>query len=777
MKISTNWIKDYIEIDNLSSLADKITNAGVNVQAINTKYIPNLVIAKVLEVKKHPDSDHLNICQVDTGNGVLQIVCGASNVKENIKVILAKVGAILPGDFEIKKSSIRGVESEGMICALYELGVEEYTKEAYDKGIHIVSDDIPVGLDGSKYLNLDDTIYELDLNPNRNDCLSHLGFAYEVGAVLNKKVNLPNIEYQKYPSTYNYSFDIQTDNVYLYLNKIVKDITIKESPDFIKERLLSVGIRPINNIVDISNYVMLEYGQPMHFYDKDKVGDKLIIKMGNEQEEITTIDNKVRKLNNSDIVIYNNKPICLAGIMGGSNTEVNSETKNLLIESAIFNPYNIRYTSINLDLRSESSLRGEKKLNPEYTYLALERACHLLEKYADAKVEEKLYEYKKIENKIQTISLSLEDINSLLGLNISLEDVSKILEALDFKYEIKNKIYVEIPLRRQDIEPHKEDIIEEIGRLYGYINIPNKMPKISLKAGSYKGNIKTRKNISKYMRSLGLNEVRTYTLVSLEEDNFSFPTESIKLLRPLTNDKQVIRRSLIPSLLKVVDYNNARNYNDINIYEIANTYYDEDKEEMKLCIMLKGSFLKHKWSNTNINNNFYVLKGMIVSLLDYLGLKNRYTFEKGEICNFHPGISAKIMIDHKEVGYFGKLHPKYRKDDIYTLEISLTKLFNYKAKALKWEELSKYPVVNKDLAFKMPNDVTADDLKIILKKSSNLVTNIEVFDVYQNEDFKSYAFTISLSDKTRTLNDEEINNVLKTMITNVENKTSARLRQ
>ena len=419
MQISTNWIKDYVKLpDDLKNLADKVTKAGINIATVTSPHINHLVIGEVVSCEKHPDSDHLNVCQVNVGDKTLQIVCGAKNVRAGIKVIVALDGALLPGDNLIKKSTIRGVESNGMICALFELGVEEKTEENYNKGICELPSDVKVGSDASAYLGLDDTIYDLDLNPNRNDCLSHLGFAYEVGAVLGEKVKLPETKYTKTDlKPMDYRLEVDTDNCKLYLNRIVKDVVIKESPDFIKNRLISAGMRPINNVVDISNYIMLEYGQPLHFFDKDKVGNKLLVRMAKENEKITTLDHKERTLNTADIVITDgDKPVCIAGVMGGLNSDVDNDTKNILIESAIFNPYNIRYTSINLDLRSEASLRLEKNLNPDYTYEAMDRACYLLEKYADGKVIDHLYEYNKLDNKVKEVKLNLNQVNALLGM-------------------------------------------------------------------------------------------------------------------------------------------------------------------------------------------------------------------------------------------------------------------------------------------------------------------------------------------------------------------------
>ena len=785
MQISTNWIKDYVKLpDDLKDLADKVTKAGINIATVTSPHINHLVIGEVVSCEKHPDSDHLNVCQVNVGDKTLQIVCGAKNVRAGIKVIVALDGALLPGDNLIKKSTIRGVESNGMICALFELGVEEKTEENYNKGICELPNDVKVGSDASVYLGLDDTIYDLDLNPNRNDCLSHLGFAYEVGAVLGEKVKLPETKYTKTDlKPMDYKLEVDTDNCKLYLNRIVKDVVIKESPDFIKNRLISAGMRPINNVVDISNYIMLEYGQPLHFFDKDKVGNKLLVRMAKENEKITTLDHKERTLNTADIVITDgDKPVCIAGVMGGLNSDVDNDTKNILIESAIFNPYNIRYTSINLDLRSEASLRLEKNLNPDYTYEAMDRACYLLEKYADGKVIDHLYEYNKLDNKVKEVKLNLNQVNALLGMTLTVDDVKSSLDKLGFDYKnTKESFDVTIPNRRMDVDSNKADIIEEIGRLYGFDKIKDTLPLGPTKPGNYVGSVKLRKEISKYLRGLGLNETRTYTLVSESEDNmFNYDKhQSIKVLKPLATDKAVIRRTLIPSLLKVVDYNNARNVNDTNLYEIANVYYDEKVEETKLCIMLKGNYLTNKWHKEIIPDDFYILKGIVESLLDYLGYKNRYSFVKSEVVDMHPGVCADIIVNNNKVGFLGKVHPRIRKDDIYTCEISLTNLAQYKTGNVKYKEVSKYPVVMKDLAFMMPDDTTSGEVEFVIKKAgTHTLINVEAFDLFNIDlNNKSIAYSLTFSDPTKTLTDNEINALLDKIIQDVESKTKARLRK
>lgn len=790
MAISMNWVKDYVDLEgiDLKTLATKITDSGVNVEKIIQNNLNNLVVGKVLKCEMHPDSDHLHVCLVDTKDSKRQIVCGASNVKENIKVIVSLPGAVLPHDFVIKPSVIRGVESNGMICALSELGLEEETPENRAKGIFILPDDAPVGMDAVKYMGLDDVIYELDLNPNRNiDCTNHIGFSYEVASVLGKKVKMPSIETSPIEDSIkkHFKLNIDTPNCLMYNAKMVKDVVIKESPDFIKNRLIAAGMRPINNVVDISNYVMLEYGQPLHFFDKDKLGDNITVRMAGDNETIVTLDKKERTLTSDDIVITDgNKPVCIAGVMGGENTDVDSSTKNILIESAIFNSYNVRYTSLRLDLRSEASLRYERGLNYEYCSLAIERACHLLEKYASGKVLSDTVTYDNIDKSKKIATVTLDDVNRVLGLSISDDDIKHSLDNLGFTYTCNNSNYtVEIPNRRLDVEAHKQDLIEEIGRLYGYDKIPSRLPSVELNPGKYVGNVKYRKLISKRLRSLGLNECRTYTLVSDEENNsFKYNRkESISLLRPMSSDKKVIRQTLIPSLLKAYEYNKARGVKDVLIYEIANTYYEMDKEETKIAILMKGNYASNSWNNSKMKVDFYLIKGILENLLNYLGLNNRYHLKEEIIDGMHPYMSCEVTLDKEPIGYMGRVHPNISKDEIYVLEISMNKIIDKKIKPIKFKEISKYPSIVKDLAFIIDDNITSGEIIDTIKKSGGrLLTNIEVFDLYKGEnvakDQKSIAYSLTFSDPTKTLTEEEVMKIFNKIIDDVVKKHNAILR-
>ena len=785
MKISVNWINEYVDVKDLDKkkLADEITNAGVNVENVKEYNFNNLVVGQIVSCEKHPASDHLNICIVDTGREKLQIICGADNVREGIKVVVALEGAVLPGDFKIEKRKLLGVESCGMICALYELGLAD-KETTYDDGIHILDDSAKVGEDATKYLNADDTIYTLDLNPNRNDCLSHLGFAYEVASVLDKEITMPETSHGEIDESIkdNLSLEVDTDLCPMYLSKMVRDVKIGPSPDFIKNRLEEVGMRSINNVVDISNYIMLEYGQPLHFFDKEKLGNKIIVREAFDGEEITTLDDTLRTLTKDDIVITNeNGPVAIAGVMGGLNTDIDENTKDVVIESAIFNPYNVRYTSIRLGLRSEASLRIEKGLNYEYTIDAIERACYLLEKYASGKVLKDTLVHDKVLKDAKKATISLEKINSVLGITLECSDVERVLGQLKFPYTKENNVFeVTIPNRRMDVSI-KEDIIEEVGRLYGYDRLENKRMVLPIKSGTYTKNIGIRKAISKRLRSLNLNEVKTYTLVSEKEKDMFKRGEYLKVLMPMSQDKMYVRKSLIPSLLNVYDYNKKRGTKNVNIYEISNVYDEKYNEEVILSILCSGEYVPVNFKQVGIKNDFYVLKGIIENLLNYLGYDKRYRFEPlKDKMELHPGISANIYIDNDLVGFIGKMSPKLVKDDIYVTEINLSILYGKRTKKIKYPEISKYPDITKDVAFILDKKVLVSDvIKEIRKNGTKILNDVTIFDLYESEKLenkRSIAFKLTFNDFERTLKEEEVDKIFRNVIDAVMTKFKCEIR-
>ena len=784
--ISLNWVGDYIDIkdQDVHELATKITKAGINIEGVVTHKINGLVIGYVEEVKDHPDSDHLHICKVNVGDDTLQIVCGAPNVREGLKVIVATVGAVLPGDFDIKQSKIRGVESNGMICALFELGLEEKNDETYAKGITELGEDAPVGEDPLTYLGLDDTLYDLDIHKHRNnDCYYHIGFAYEIACILNRKVTLPSLDFKTVKDKIKFDLKVDTPKCTYYMAREVRNVKIGESPDFIKRRLLAAGMRPINNVVDISNYVMLEFGQPLHFFDKDKLGNKIVVRDAKENEEIITLDGKTRVLSSKDIVITDGKkPVCIAGVMGGENTEVDENTKNILIESAIFDPVSIRYTSKNLELPSEASIRYGKGLSYEYTEMASKRACHLLEKYADAEV---LDGYVLVDNEDHTekkLKFKPKDVDQVLGIEISEEDMKHELERLDFPYTLKNgEFEVVIPRRRLDVDPNVNDIAEEIGRLYGYNNLVSSIPVVPIRRGEYVGDVKYRKIVSKRLRSLGLNEVKTYTLVSPEmASKFNYEDkECVVLPNPMSVDKSVVRKTLLPSLMNVYEYNKSHGVKDVCIYEIAKTYDSKYNEVSKIAGLLTGDYAFNDWKG-NQTVDFYVLKGIVENLLDYMGYEKRYSFVRSSCSDLHPGVQANIILDGKSIGILGKVHPNISKKDIYVFELDLNSLFG-KTNKLKYKEAYKYPSIQKDMAYLLDKSIDVSEvIKTINKAANKTLQEVSVFDVYEGDRIdsnkKSVAFNLVFNGVDRTLTDDEVMDVFNKIVEKVVSTHHAELR-
>ena len=787
MKLSTNFLKDYIDIDvDVKQLAEDMTRVGNEYDsASNLINATKLVIGQITECEPHPDSDHLHLCKVNIGTEVLDIVCGAPNARTGLKVIVALDGAVLP-EKTIKKGMIRGQESNGMLCSIAELGLEhKFLKPEDSEGIAELGEDAEIGGDPIKYLQMDDGVIDFELTANRGDLLSILGMAYEVGAIYDKKVKEVDLKHKESGEDINKTFktEVKTENCSKLLVKKVENVKIEESPIFIKNRLIASGIRPINNVVDISNYVMLELGQPLHFYDADKLGNKLVVRMAEDGEKLTTLDNVERTLTSEDIVIADaTHGVGLAGVMGGLETEVEPDTKNIIIESAIFDSVKVRKTSKKI-VRSEASNRFEKGLDPERTTMAIERACKLLEEYAGGTVVTGTVEYDKTNNKEKEIEITFKNINDVLGTVIPNEEILNVFRKLGFTYKVNGEtIKVKVPTRRLDISI-KEDLIEEVSRIYGVDNIEGKLPIVPMRKGSYD---KTQREIRNKMIALGLKETLTYVLINDKEVNgYTLDKfEPLKLLDPITEDRNTLRYSMIPSLYKVYEYNKAREQKDISIFEIGKGFYKKGEvygEDTKLCVLMSGKY------STGLNNNktvdFYVIKGIAEEVLDYLGYSGRYSFMKQEMPKeMHPGQSAMINVNGSNIGMIGKIHPSVTKDDVYVLEINLDELFTKKVGKMKYKEFSKFPSINKDIALVVDKKSVSKDIEKVIKSAGgSLLTNIEVFDVYTGVgvgiDKKSIAYSLTFSDMKKTLTDEEINGLMDKIIDAVSKKCSAELRK
>ena len=740
MKLSRKFVSDYIDLDeNLSieNIADAMTNVGNEYDFAGPLVdCTKLVTGEVLECIDHPDSDHLHCCKVNVGKEVLDIVCGAPNVRKGLKVVVALDGAKLPGG-EIKKGEIRGAMSNGMLCSKAELGLDnKYLVEEDHTGIHELPENTEVGLDALEVMGLKDEVIDFELTSNRGDLLSVIGMAHELAAIYNKQVKDIDLNYNSNKENVNdvFKVKVETDDCKLFLAKKVKNVTIKESPDFIKSRLIASGIRPINNVVDISNYVMLETGQPLHYYDADRLGDTLIVRNAFEGEKLITLDNQERSLTAMDIVIANNnEAVGLAGVMGGLSTEVENDTKNIIIESAIFDAIKVRKTSKKI-LRSEASNRFEKGLDPKRTYLAMERSCALLERYADAEIVGGLVEVNDLDIKDKDINITISKIESVLGINISKEEVISIFNSLGFSVKDNNEfLTITVPTRRLDINI-QEDLIEEVGRIHGMDKIEGKLPVLDVIRGSYD---KTTREIKHKLADLGLNETMSYTLIPNDKVHL-FTTDEfipVTLNDPMSEDRNTLRYSLLYSLNEVYKYNKARNNSNISIFEIGKSFFkdkEEYREDTKLAVLMSGDF-SLDISNTKVD--FYHIKGIMEELLYFLGYDGRYSLIKDDkIPNeFHPGQSALINVNGQIVGVIGKLHPSISSSDVYCLEINLSKLLAIRTGTMKYKDISKYPGVIKDVAFIVDNAITSLELEVFIKKSAGkLLENIQILKKEKN---------------------------------------------
>ncbi len=818
MKLSKNFVKDYVDIDvDIKTLAEDMTRVGNEYDSAGKLLdATKLVIGEVKECEMHPDSDHLHVCKVDVGNEILNIVCGAPNVRKGLKVIVALDGAVLPGvtvkaggiiekddkPRVIKRGMVRGQESNGMLCSMLELGLEhKYADEVDKTGIHELPADAPVGEDPIAYMQMDDEVADFDLTANRGDLLSILGMAYELGAIYDKDVKPIDLTHKENSENINDSFkvEVNTDNCSIFLARKVKNISLKESPAFIKNRLIASGIRPINNVVDISNYVMLETGQPLHFYDADTLKDKIEVRMATNGEKLFTLDGKERTLSDEDIVISDGeRAIGLAGVMGGLDTEITDKTKNVLIESAIFDGVKIRKTSKEI-LRSEASSRFEKGLDPNRTYMALERAAKLLEEYADGEVVGGIAKFDKADLKNREIEISFKKINDVLGMEIPKKDVLDVFRKLKFdvyvngkKSEFKEqekdlndveKITVSVPRRRGDISI-KEDLIEEVGRIYGVDNIVGRLPEMPMKAGSYD---KVTRGIRNKMVDLGLNETLSYILVNDKEAKYftKDDTELVKLLDPMTEERSTLRHSILPSLLKIYEYNKARSNKDVAIFEIGKTFYKKQEEYgeiNKIAGLMTGDFYLGVGKK---QVDFYIIKGIVEELLDYLGYGNRYSFvvrENQMPDEVHPGQSALISVNNDIVGLIGRVHPVLEKEPVYVFEIDLDKLLDKKVGKMKYKEISKFPSVKKDIAVVVDKNITSDEIATVIKKAGgSSLSKIDVFDVYTgkgiDENKKSIAYSLTFEKMDRTLTDEEINESIEKIVDMLSKKLGAELRK
>lgn len=786
MKVSLNWLSDLVEVDvELSRLVQLFNLHSAEVEE-HYKLVEasNLVVGHVLEKEKHPDADKLSACQVDLGTEVSQIVCGAPNVAKGQKVIVSKPGAVLPGGFKIKASTIRGIESNGMICSLSELGIDK--KYHGEEGIHVLQSDALPGTDPVKELLLDDEVFVLDLTPNRADLLSVLGVAYDTAAILNKEITLTDYTVTEVEEENKVQIKIETDNCASYYARVIKDITIGSSPRWMQSRLIAAGMRPINNVVDITNYVMLETGQPLHAFDYDLLeSDTITVRMAKEHEELKTLDEQDRTLSVDDIVITNDKKtIALGGVMGGFDTEIVATSKTVLLESAVFSPVHIRRTSNRLDLRSEASMRFERKVDPKRTLLALEMASYLFAQYANGSVLKGISKVDNIDYTDHFIYLSLSKINSVLGTSLNLDKVSETLDRLQFEYTLKQAEYkILAPSRRQDIHTY-QDIIEEIGRIIGYDTLTPSLPQ-TVSVGKLSPFQVFKRKVKRTLEGLGLTEVVTYALVDSKVVNDFVKEEKtpVALSKPMSSDREVLSLTPLNGIIDVVKYNTARKINDIAIYEIGKKYQDE--ETLLLSGAITGILSNTLWQGKKETADFFLLKGILQSLFNELSLSHLEFIPSKEYKNLHPGQTASIVDRSGEVGFIGKLHPEYAKKNglknIFVFELELEKLHSVRRVPKKAKEINKFPAMQRDIALVVEKTVTAKQILDSVKKTGKrMLLNASIFDLYEGEnvdkDKKSLAIRMEFSDQKRTLETKEVDERVKSILSILNKQFGATLR-
>ena len=778
MLVSYNWLKQYTNVeDNANALAEKITRGGIEVEGVEylAEEISNVVVGYVVSKEKHPDAEKLNVCQVNVGEEEnLQIVCGAPNVDAGQYVIVAKVGAKLPG-IKIKKAKLRGVESQGMICSLAELGLSKsVVPKNYQEGIYVFETEQELGSDVVEVLGLNDYILDLSITPNRADALSMRGLTYELGALYNNKVNFNDVEKEENYEATSLQVAVESDSCRNYVGQIVKNVEVKSSPLWLQTRLMNSGIRPINNIVDITNYVLLEFGQPMHAFDKDLVGDKIVVRDAKEGEVLETLDGEERKLQATDLVITDGtRAIALGGVMGGKNTEVSEETKNIILESAYFNPTSVRRTSATHGLRSDSSARFEKGIDPNMQKAALARAVELiLELCPNAVVESSVGVVNKEEEKVVEITTSY--INNYLGITLSTEEIAAILEGLSFTVEVSGEnLVVKVPTRRPDISI-KQDLVEEVIRIYGYDNLASTLPKFSK---TTKGGLTYSQRMVRDLRavyaSLGFNDTINYSLVS-EEEATEYTLEDhhkVRLLMPMTETHSTLRQSLVPGLLNTVQYNVARKQKDLKLLEIGRVFFGsgddniQPKETLYLSAALTGEERATKWLKESSSLDFFAAKGYLEVVFERLGLDEKVTYRKSTLEGMHPGRFAEVYLGEKRIGFIGEVHPrvadKLGLNTTYVFEINLDEVISESKVKPKYEEVTKYPEITRDIAMLVDvKDEYQNIYNVIESVNSKLITKVELFDLYVGAELlvgkKSLALTITYSDKQKTLTDEEV---------------------
>ncbi|WP_415273217.1 phenylalanine--tRNA ligase subunit beta [Bacillus siamensis] len=803
MFVSYKWLEDYVDLQGIAPavLAEKITRAGIEVEGIEYKGegVKGVVIGHVLEREQHPNADKLNKCLVDIGaEEPVQIICGAPNVDKGQKVAVATVGAVLPGNFKIKKAKLRGEASHGMICSLQELGIEsKLVAKEYAEGIFVFPNDAETGADAMAALQLDDAILELGLTPNRADAMNMLGVAYEVAAILGTEVKLPETSYEKAAEKAADAVSVKIEDTQAnphYAAKIIKNVKIGPSPLWMQTKLMNAGIRPHNNVVDITNFVLLEYGQPLHAFDYDRFGSKeVVVRKAAENETIVTLDEQERKLSSSHLVITNGeKAQAVAGVMGGAESEVREDTTAILLEAAYFDGQTVRKASRDLGLRSEASARYEKGIDPARVLLAAERACSLIQAYAGGEVLSGTVEENHLEIEANNIHVSVDKVNAVLGMTIAKEEIISIYKRLGFAVgEAKDVLVVTVPSRRGDIKI-EEDLIEEAARLYGYDNIPSTLPETAGTTGGLTPYQAKRRKVRRFLEGAGLSQATTYSLTN-NKKAAAFAIEksfNTMLALPMSEERSILRHSLVPNLLEAVSYNLARQTDSVALYETGSVFLTKEEntkpvEKERVAGAVTGLWRKNLWQGEKKPVDFFVVKGIVEGLLHQLNVSDRIEFVQSERKNMHPGRTANILLNGSLAGFIGQVHPAMEKEldikETYVFELDLHALLTEETEPVVYTAIPKYPSVTRDIALVADKTVTSGQLEAVIKEAGGaLLKEVTVFDVYEGEHMeegkKSVAFSLQYVNPEQTLTEEEVTKVHENVLKALEETYQAVLR-
>ncbi|OFI47562.1 phenylalanine--tRNA ligase subunit beta [Floricoccus penangensis] len=775
MLVSYKWLKEYVDIDvPAADLAEKMSTSGIEVEGVESRQdgLKSIVVGEVVSCEDIPET-HLHLCQVNTGDAEpRQIVCGAPNVKEGIKVIVALPGARIAGNYKIKKGKMRGYESLGMICSLGELGFpDSVVPKEYADGIYIMPSDAKVGDDVFKYIGMDDEVLELSITPNRADALSMRGVAHEVAAIYDKKVNFPSVELKEEDKKTSDEIAVQVDSAKskTYKSRIIEDVKVGPSPLWLQNLLMNIGVRPISNVVDVTNYILMYFGQPMHAFDLDTFKErKILVRDARDGEKLTTLDDVERDLTSDDLVItVADKPVALAGVMGGLDTEITEKSTNVVLEAALFDGASIRKTSQKFNLRSESSARFEKGINEADVTLALDTAAAMIAELAGGKVLNGVVESNDYKPQSVDVAITLTKINSSLGTDLTIDQVVAIFDQLGFETSVDGEnLVVTIPPRRWDITI-EADLVEEVARIYGYDNLPSTLPNAGNTIGELTPMQKLRRDTRTVLEGAGLTEVISYALTTPEKASqfTKVSTELVSLAMPMSEERQTLRNSIIPGMLDIVNYNMARGNSELAIYEVGNVFIKFGNEEDGRPTELPQVAMAFTG-----NTDFYQAKGVVETLLQDMDLR----FEKEtKLEDMHPGRTARVIVSGKEIGFVGQVHPAVAKAyDIpttYVASLDLTGILENKPEQVVFTEIPKFPAVKRDLALLVNRDTENQEvLDIIDSAKVKLLKNVSIFDVYTGEnvptDKKSLAYSLTFQNPEQTLTDEEINSAMNKIV-------------